>query len=159
MSKPRFSRVWKLGRHVGRDGAFERQHSLFLCPLNVDEHPTQPEYTLLQRARLVRDLSGLRRGLTPGFGLDHDIEVEEFLGQSGHVVLEAERVLPDGVGRQDVVSLALALAVEEGLLVRVLDFEVDVERPSGLHLCNVGCYWPVSQASLDIANVLQSRTT
>ena len=130
MSKPRFSRVWKLGRHEGRDGAFERQHSLFLCPLNVDEHPTQPEYTLLQRARLVRDLSGLRRGLAAGLALDHDVEVDELLGQGGHVVLEAESIFADSVGSQDVVALTFTNAIEEDFVIGILYFKVDIEGAS-----------------------------
>ena len=108
-----------------------------MCPLDVHEHPVQPVYALLQRTRLLRDLSGLRGGLAPGLGLDHDVEVEEFLGQSGHVVLEAERVFADGVRGEDVVALAFALAVEEDLLVGILDVKVDVERASGLNLFRI----------------------
>ena len=134
MSKPRFSRVWKLDIHEGRDGAFERQHSLFLCPLDVDEHPTQPEYTLLQCARLVRDLSRFRRGVTPGLGLDHDVKDDELLGEGRHVVLKAEGVLPDGIGCQDIVALAFASSIEENLLVWVFHIEVDIKRTSGLDL-------------------------
>lgn len=76
---------------------------------------------------------GLAGGSRRGFALDHDVEVDELLGEGGHVVLEAEGVLPNGVGGEDIVALTLALAVKYILVVRVLDLEVNVEGAAGLN--------------------------
>ena len=105
-----------------------------MCPLDVNKHPVQPEYALLQRARLLRDLARLRRRLPPRFRLDHDVKVDELLRQRRRVVLEAKGIFADGVGGEHVVALAFPLAVEEDLLVGVFDVEVDGERASGLDL-------------------------
>ena len=96
-------------------------------PLDVDQHPIQPEYALLQRARLVRDLPGLGGRLATGLGLDHDVKVDELLGEGGHVILEAEGVFADGVGGKDVVALSFPLAVEQDLVSGIPDFKVDVK--------------------------------
>ena len=64
--------------------------SLFLRPLDVQHIPVQPEYTLLQSTRMVRKLPLLCRRLPPGLTFYHDIEVNELLRQSGHIVFEAE---------------------------------------------------------------------
>lgn len=70
---------------------------LFLRPLNIQQHSVQPEHALLQRARLVRDLARFCWSLSSRFTLNHDIKVQQFLGEGGHVVLEAEGVFADGV--------------------------------------------------------------
>ena len=113
---------------------------LFLRPLNVKQHAVQLEYTFFQCTCLIGNLTRLRGWVSSRFALNHDVKVDEFLGEGGHVVLEAELVFADMVRREHVVALPLALANEHDLAVRVLDLEVDVERPSGLHLCNVGCH-------------------
>lgn len=102
-------------------------YSQLLRSLNTHQHPIQPKHALLQRARVVRYLPRLRWRLSPRFALDHDVEVDELLGEGGHVVLEAERVFPDVVRGENVVALALALAIEDDFVVGVFDFEVDVE--------------------------------
>ena len=61
------------------------------------------------------------------------LKVDDFVRQTG-LVLEAEAVLADGVGGEDIVTLALADAVEDDLFVRVLDIEVYVERATSLDL-------------------------
>lgn len=111
-----------------------RAHSLFLRTLDVDEHAIKAEYALLQRARMVCDLTGFRGRVATGFGLDHDVEVDELLGERGHVVLKAEGVFARGVGREDIVALPLALAVKDDLLARIFHLEVDVKRATGLNL-------------------------
>lgn len=111
-----------------------RAHSLFLRTLDVDEHAIKAEYALLQRARMVCDLTGLRGRVTTGFGLHHDVEVDKLLGEGGHVVLKAEGVFARSVGREDIVALPLALAVKDDLLARIFHLEVDVKRAPGLNL-------------------------
>jgi hypothetical protein len=111
------------------------KNSRLLHPLDVHHHPIQPEYALLQRARVLRNLAGLGGSLATRFALDHNVKVDELVREGGHVVLEAEGVLADGVRRQDVVALSLALAVQQHLLVRVLDVKVNVEAAAGLDLC------------------------
>ena len=83
---------------------------------------------------MLRDLGRLRRRLAARLALDHDVEVDELVAQGGHVVLEAEGVLARGVRGEDVVALPLAFAVEQDLLVRVLDVKVNVEGAAGLDL-------------------------
>ena len=83
---------------------------------------------------MFRELCGFCGGVAAGLALDHDVKVDELLGEGGHVVLEAEGIFANGVGGEDVVALALARAVEEDLLVRVFDFKVDVKGAAGLDL-------------------------
>jgi len=45
------------------------------------------------------------------FVLDHDFKVDGLFGKGRDGVVEAEAVLPDLVGREDVVALTLFLAV------------------------------------------------
>lgn len=137
MEKPRFSRVWKLQYMSAiRSPPILLLDALFLCSFDVHEHSIEAEHTLLQGARVLGYLARLRRRLSPGLALHHDVKVDEFLGERRHVVFEAEGVLSDGVCGEDVVSLALALAVEDDLVVRVLDVKVYVERAPRLHLHN-----------------------
>ncbi len=121
------------GKHEA-DTPESRAHSLFLRTLDVDEHAIEAEYALLQRARVVCNLAGLRGRIATGFGFDHDVEIDELLGERGHVVLKAEGVFAGVVGREDIVALPLALAVEDDLLIRVFHLEVDVKRATGLNL-------------------------
>ena len=71
------------------------------------------------------------------FALDHDVEVDELLGERAHVVLEAEGVFADVVCSENVVALALAYAIEEDLVVGVLHLVVDVEGTTSLNLQSV----------------------
>ena len=108
--------------------------ALFLCALYVQQHAVEPKDALLERARLLGDLGRARGRLATGLALDHDVEVDEFLGEGAHVVLEAEGVLSWCVSGEDIVALAFALAVEQDLVIGVADLEVDVEGATGLHL-------------------------
>jgi hypothetical protein len=76
---------------------------------------------------LFLNLSRLCWGFASRFALDHDVDVDEFVGKCAHVVLEAEGVFPDSVGREDIVSLALALSIEDDLVIRVLYLKVNVK--------------------------------
>ena len=49
---------------------------LFLGPLNVHEHAVEAEYTLLQRCRLLGNLTGLGWSFPPGFALNHNVKVD-----------------------------------------------------------------------------------
>lgn len=111
-----------------------RMYALFLRPLDVQQHAIQPEHALLQRVRLLRDLAWLRWWLSSRLALDHDVKVEELLGERGHVILEAEGVFADGVGGHDVVALSFADAIEENLVIGVFHFKVDVKGASRLNL-------------------------
>ena len=86
---------------------------------------------------MLGDLAGLGGGLAAWLALDHDIEVNEFLSEGGHVVLEAEGVFADVVCSENVVALALAYAIEEDLVVGVLHLVVDVEGATSLNLQSV----------------------
>ena len=72
-------------------------------------------------------LSRLCWCLTSGLALDQDIKVDELVGKRTHVVLEAEGVFPDCVGGEDIVALALTLAIKDDLFIGVLYLKVDVE--------------------------------
>jgi len=64
---------------------------------------------------------------TSRLALNHDVKVDKLVGKRAHVIFEAEGVFADGIGGEDIVSLSLALAVEENLVIRVLYLIVDVE--------------------------------
>jgi hypothetical protein len=72
-------------------------------------------------------LSRLCWCLTSGLALDQDIKVDELVGKRAHVVLEAKGVFPDCVGGEDIVALALTLAIKDDLFIGVLYLKVDVE--------------------------------
>ena len=84
---------------------------LFLRSLNVKQHAIQLEYTFFQCTRLIGNLTRLRGRVSSRFALNHDVKVDEFLGEGGHVVLEAEGVFAGLVGGEDVVALVFPLAV------------------------------------------------
>ena len=86
---------------------------------------------------MLGDLAGLCRWLAAWLALDHNVEVDELLGEGGHVVLEAEGVFADVVGSEDVVTLALAYAVKENLVVGILHLVVDIEGASSLDLDSI----------------------
>jgi len=100
---------------------------LFLCALYAHELTVQSIYALLKRRSLFLNLSRLCWSIVSRLALDHDVNVDEFVGKRAHVVLEAEGVFPDGVGSEDIVSLALALSIEDDLIIRVLDLKVNVK--------------------------------
>lgn len=81
---------------------------------------------------MVRNLARLRRRLSPRLALDHDVEVDELLGERGNVVREAKGVLADGVRGEHEVALALARAGEDVLRGGVGDLVVDLEGATGL---------------------------
>lgn len=143
------ARVEATTRKHKADTPESRAHSLFLRTLDVDEHAIEAEYALLQRARVVRDLTGLRGRVATGFGLHHDVEVDELLGERGHVVLKAEGVFARSVGREDIVALPLALAVKDDLLARIFHLEVDVKRATGLNLSEA----PLAARSVSVQQV------
>jgi hypothetical protein len=111
-----------------------RFNVLLLRALDVEEHAVKTEYALLETARLLAELSCLCRRVSAGFALNHDVKVNELLGESRHVILEAERVFSGRIGSEDVVALALTLAVKEDLVRRVADLKVDVEVAAALDL-------------------------
>jgi hypothetical protein len=76
---------------------------------------------------LVGYLSGLGWCFTSGLTLDNNVKVDKLVGERAHVILEAKGVFADCVGGEDKVTLALALAVNENLVIGVLYFKVDVE--------------------------------
>ena len=75
--------------------------------------------------------------LFPRLAFHHDVEIDELLGERAHVILEAEGVFADMVGSEDVVTLALAYAVEENLVVGILHLVVDIEGASSLDLYSI----------------------
>ena len=63
-----------------------------------------------------------------------NLKVDKLLAVRAHVVVEAELVLANIVGREDKVALLLLLALHDNLAGRARDLVVDVERASGLDL-------------------------
>lgn len=92
----------------------------------------QPEDALFQRARVIRNLARFRGRFAARLALHHDIEVDELLVQPARIVREAEGILARLVRGEHVVALALLLAVQDLLVARVGDGEVDVKRPARL---------------------------
>ena len=86
-------------------------HLLLLHALNIHEHSIQAKHTLLQCASLICNLTRLCGSLVSGVALDHDIKVDEFLGEGGHVIFEAKSVFADGICGEDIITLTFALAV------------------------------------------------
>ena len=103
---------------------------LFLRPLNVKQHAVQLEYTFFQCTRLIGNLTRLRRRVSSRFALNHDVKVDEFLGEGGHVVLEAESIFANSVGSEDVVALTFTNAIEKDFVIGILYFKVDIEGAS-----------------------------
>jgi hypothetical protein len=72
-------------------------------------------------------LSRLCWCLASGLALDHNVKVDKLVGKRAHVILEAKGVFPDCIGGENIVALALTLAIKEELFIGVLDLKVDVE--------------------------------
>lgn len=56
-----------------------------------------------------------------------DLEVNHFLGKRRHVVVEAELILANALGREDEVALSFFRAVKNDLVTRPSYSEIDVE--------------------------------
>lgn len=65
---------------------------------------------------------------------DRNLEVNKFLGESAHLVVEAKLVLAGLVGGKDEVPLAFSLAIHNVFAVRAGNLVVNIEGTSGLHL-------------------------
>ena len=63
-----------------------------------------------------------------------DLEIDHLLSKGGHLVVEAEPVFPDFVGREHEVPLSLLGAFHDDLLIGADDRVVDVEGAPCLHL-------------------------
>lgn len=80
------------------------EYSLSLGALDVQEHAIEAVDAFLDWAGVIRDLTWLGCNLSPWFALDHDVKVEQLVGQRGHVIFETKGVFSDGVRGQDIVS-------------------------------------------------------
>ena len=131
VEKPRFSRVWKLDTAMLFETANRRNDRskdiLLLCSLDIHQQTAQPIYAFLKRRGLFRYLSWFGRCFTSRLALNHDVKINELVGERAHVVFEAEGVFADAICGEDIVSLSLTLAVEENLFIRVFHFIVDIE--------------------------------
>jgi hypothetical protein len=103
------------------------RYVLFLRALYAHQLTVQPIYTLLKRISLFLQLPGLCWCLASGLTLNQYVKVDELVGESAHVVLEAKGVFPDCVGSEDIVPLALTLAVKEDLFIGICYFKVDIK--------------------------------
>ena len=81
---------------------------------------------------MIRNLSWLRARFSPRLRLDHDVEINEFVRERGHVVGEAEGVFAWGVCSEDVVALFLGSSVKDVFVIGVFYLEVDLEGCTGL---------------------------
>jgi hypothetical protein len=92
------------------------------------------EDSLLQDRGLFWGGSLLRGQLGAGLVLDGNLKVDILLGKGAHLVVKAERVVTNHVGREDKVALPLLLAVHDDLAIGTLNNVVDIERTSRLDL-------------------------
>lgn len=67
-------------------------------------------------------------------GTDSNLEVDVFLSEGAHLVVEAEGVFADLVCGKDEVALSLLLAVHNNLAIGAFNNVVDIERTTGLDL-------------------------
>lgn len=63
-----------------------------------------------------------------------NLKVDEFIGKSAHLVVEAERVLSGRLCSEDEVALSFLLAADDDLAIRTLDNVIDIERTTRLDL-------------------------
>jgi hypothetical protein len=63
-----------------------------------------------------------------------DLEINHLLSKRGHLIVEAESVLADALGREDKVALALLGAVKDGLLTGSDNGVVHIKRTARLDL-------------------------
>ena len=71
-------------------------------------------------------------GFSSWFALDHDVEIDEFLGEGRHVVFEAEGVFAYCVCGKDIVTLTFVFTVEDVFVIWVFEFKVYFERTARL---------------------------
>ena len=63
-----------------------------------------------------------------------NLEIDKLVRVCAHLVVKAEPVLPNLIGREDKVALSLLDPIEDHLLVRSNNLVVNVERATGLYL-------------------------
>lgn len=78
--------------------------------------------------------------LTARLALDHNVEVDEFFCEGGHVVFKAERILSNCVSGEDVVPLPFTLAIKDILVFWILDFKIYIKGSAGLD-CEIKLRW------------------
>lgn len=105
--------MWKLGYAQVKDISAKTRaaHVLLLQALDTHQHAIQSKDALLQCAGLLCKLAWLRRGFVTGVALHHDIKVDKLLSKGGHVIFEAKGIFADDICGEDVIALALALAL------------------------------------------------
>lgn len=111
-----------------------QQHAQFLHSLDVHQHAIQAEYALLQSTGLVLDLACLGGRFASRLAFNGYVKVDELVGESRHIVDEAEGIFANSVACQDIVALTLTNTGNEDLARGVFDFPINVERASGLNL-------------------------
>merc|ERR1712072_1090746 len=119
----------------GRDGRPVSRVSgpeILLRALNVAKAAAKLVDGLFQAGGVLGNAAGFGGHLLPRLALDHDVKVDKFVGERGHVVGEAEGVFADGVASEDVVALTLALAVDNHIEGRICDDKVNVESAASL---------------------------
>jgi hypothetical protein len=57
-----------------------------------------------------------------------NLEIDKFLRKCAHLVVEAERVLPDQLRSEDKVALSLFFALQDDLSTGTFDEVVDIKR-------------------------------
>ena len=107
---------------------------LFLCSFDIHQHPIQSENALLQCAGMIRYFARFRRRLPSWLALYHNIKVDKLLGKRRHVVFETKWVFANGVGCEDIVSLALTGSIKDYFFIGVFDFKIYVKGTTGLNL-------------------------
>ena len=92
----------------------------------------QAEYALFQGGCFISDLTWFSGGFSSWFALDHDVEIDEFLGERRHVVFEAEGVFAYCICGEDIVTLTFIFTVEDVFVIWVLEFKVYFEGTARL---------------------------
>jgi len=131
------------------------ENSLFLIPLDPSQHILQFINTLLQRRRLITNLTRFRRRLSSWLTLHHNIEINQLICQRRHVILKAECIFSDGVACENVIALFFPLALEEEFTVGCGYFIIYIEGASRLDLREFGGrlgFWRVSWLSIELVH-------
>lgn len=58
---------------------------------------------------------------------DSNLEIDVFLSKCTHLVVKAERVVPNDIGRENEVSLSLLLAIQDSFPIGTFDNVIDIK--------------------------------
>lgn len=109
-------------------------HILSLSPFNRTELMSQAVDAFLQITSFVRYLALPSWCFSSRFALNHNVKVDELMGDGRHIVFETEGVFANVVGREDVIPLVFPLPFKHDAAIRVRYTEINVEGSTRLDL-------------------------